>query len=99
MRRGAIGPVIESPLIVNTTVNSPRFNGEQTAESAAMNETSEVWSLPWHALQRRLAERLGFELHGARPWREPAPSPRSRPLVQGWFGRARRLAQGHGAAS
>jgi hypothetical protein len=26
-----------------------------------MNDTSEMWSLPWHALQRNLALRLGGE--------------------------------------
>jgi hypothetical protein len=35
-----------------------------------MNEISEAWSLPWHALQRNLALALGGDVagHSARSW-------------------------------
>ena len=37
-----------------------------------MNKTIEVWSMPWHALQRNLAEAFGTQAIG-----KPAAAPKS----------------------
>lgn len=43
-------------------VNSPRSNGRVEETN---NDVPESWSLPWHALQRSLAQGLGIEMSGA----------------------------------
>jgi hypothetical protein len=40
-------------------VNSPRSN--PALDVASMNDTLELWSLPWHALLRSLAKGFGAE--------------------------------------
>jgi hypothetical protein len=35
-----------------------------------MGDVSESWSLPWHALQRSLAQGLGAEMSGAASFRK-----------------------------
>ena len=53
-----------------------------------MQEISVVWSLPWHALQRTLAQRSGFGIA-----HDPAPAPRGsaqvvRTSANSWLTRA-----------
>jgi hypothetical protein len=59
-----------------------------------MNEMLELWSLPWHALQRSLAEAFGVEAPAASATgpaaaalrTEPGVSPSAEPLS--WLARA-----------
>jgi hypothetical protein len=57
-----------------------------------MKREPETWSVPWQALQRSLAERIGRHLEPARGCREMTPSRESEDLPHGWMVRARRLA-------
>jgi hypothetical protein len=52
-------------------------------------EIVEIWSLPWHQLQRRLAERAaGDRPAAATAFRDPETSPRSPREPRSWLARA-----------
>jgi hypothetical protein len=60
-----------------------------------LNDTFELWSLPWHALQRSLAEGVGAE--GSRAMRPRERVPGVNPaagVAANWLSRARALAAG-----
>jgi hypothetical protein len=51
---------MQLPRKLHSGVNSPWCNA--LIELAAMSDFLETWSLPWHALQRRLAMSVGAEV-------------------------------------
>jgi len=56
----------------------------------AMNDVSELWSLPWHALQRSLAKRFGAEMTGDGRFQPCAPPTGAGAAQSGsWMERAR----------
>ena len=61
-----------------------------------MNDIREIWNLPWHVLQRDLAERIGFQgTAGGGAAREVAKSEtaKMRDAAGSWLVRARRRAE------
>jgi len=74
-------------------VKSMRSNGVN--EEAILNDTFELWSLPWHDLQRSLAQRVGGEpVRPSRLRAQRAASPRAvAGLAGNWLSRARSLAR------
>jgi hypothetical protein len=55
-----------------------------------MNDTCEMWSLPWHALQRNLALELGGDAHAHSGATVKAVSVQSAAVyANSWLGRAR----------
>jgi hypothetical protein len=60
---------MQLPRRVHSDVNSPCSNAFM--DPTAMNNFLEMWSLPWHALQRRLAMSVGAD-GGVQPPRPAA---------------------------
>jgi hypothetical protein len=56
-----------------------------------MNDTFEMWSLPWHALQRNLASRLGGDaiIHSAAVTVTAVNAQNAAVAANSWLGRAR----------
>jgi hypothetical protein len=55
-----------------------------------MNETLELWSAPWHSLQRTLADTLGKEMSRVIAGiAVPAGAPQSANAAPSWLARAR----------
>ena len=82
--------VIESPRELHTTVKSELSNASHRLEPS-MNDAVELWSTPWHALQRRLANGWGVDesirSHGS------TLAPRTAPhAASSWLVRARHAA-------
>ena len=48
---------MQVPRGLHSGVNSPR--SDALLDVTAMNDLLDMWSLPWHALQRRLAVSIG----------------------------------------
>ena len=69
------------------------MNGRQHAGSCGLNEASKLWSMPWHARLKSLADTLGLPPEQAVAAQTIVRAPVSG--VQGsWLGRARNRAMG-----
>jgi hypothetical protein len=55
------------PPALHIAVNSPRSNA--IVDLTPVSDVLESWSLPWHALQRSLAQGSGVEMSGAASFR------------------------------
>jgi hypothetical protein len=79
----------ELPPSLHTSVNSARSN--VLIEAMTMSDTSEPWSLPWHALQRTLARGFGVEAATCSPpgCRVPAAKSQAAAEAASWLVRAR----------
>lgn len=76
------------PPSVHTSVNSARSN--HSIEAAHPGDASEPWSLPWHALQRRLARGFGVEAASYLPSGHRSPNARFKAAeAVSWLKRAR----------
>jgi len=72
-------------------VNSQRCNGR--VEGTPNNDVPESWSLPWHALQRSLAQGFGIEISGAASFRRGLSGATFKTVeTQSWRVRVREVA-------
>jgi hypothetical protein len=77
------------PPAVHEDVKSPRSNA--IVDLTPMSDVLESWSLPWHALQRSLAQGYCVEMSGAASFRRSLSAAQFRPAETGsWRVRARK---------
>jgi hypothetical protein len=57
-----------------------------------MDDVFELWSLPWHALQRRLAKGFGSEVGGGGAAKLDPSGACDAPIRNSWLTRARSVA-------
>jgi len=81
--------VIEMPPALHEDVKSARSNA--IVDLTPMSDVSESWSLPWHALQRSLAQGYCAEMSGAASFRRSLSDAQFKPAETGsWRVRARK---------
>jgi hypothetical protein len=81
--------VIEMPPALHKDVKSPRSNA--IVDLTPMSDVLESWSLPWHALQRTLAQNYCVEMSGAASFRRSLSAAQFKPTETGsWRVRARK---------
>jgi hypothetical protein len=77
------------PPALHKSVKSPRSNA--LVDLTPMSDVLESWSLPWHALQRSLAQGYCAEMSGAASLRRSLSNAQFKPAETGsWRVRARK---------
>jgi hypothetical protein len=77
------------PPALHKDVKSPRSNA--IVDLTPMSDVLESWSLPWHALQRSLAQGYCAEMSGAASFRKSISDAQFKPAETGsWRVRARK---------
>jgi hypothetical protein len=77
---------MEMPPVLHVAVNSPRSNAVVETPVCGVLES---WSLPWHALQRSLAQSFCVEMNSAASFRRSLADARFKPAETGsWRVRA-----------
>jgi hypothetical protein len=77
------------PPALHKDVKSPRSNA--MVDLTPRSDVSESWSLPWHALQRSLAQGYCAEMSGAASFRRSLSDAQFKPAETGsWRVRARK---------
>jgi hypothetical protein len=80
--------MIEMPPALHKDVKSPRSNA--VVDPTPMSDVLESWSLPWHALQRSLAQGYCAEMSGAASFRRCLSDAQFKPAETGsWRVRVR----------
>jgi hypothetical protein len=77
------------PPALHKDVKSPRSNA--IVDLSPMSDVLESWSIPWHALQRSLAQGYCAEMSGAASFRRSLSDAQFKPAETGsWRVRARK---------